>query len=95
MSDNVRDYLCPFCGSNQVSVSDSRPFGTYIRRRRICMECNKKHTTYEMQFEKPKDLMDFMKYKEDFKNYMVLLHQTQDSMNKIVRNVAQTVIKNL
>ncbi|MCF0129400.1 MAG: transcriptional repressor NrdR [Pseudobutyrivibrio sp.] len=40
---------CPFCGSSDTSVIDSRPAddNTSIRRRRSCPECGKRFTTYE------------------------------------------------
>ena len=40
---------CPFCGSQDTSVIDSRPAddNTSIRRRRSCPECGKRFTTYE------------------------------------------------
>ncbi|MBQ2897515.1 MAG: transcriptional repressor NrdR [Clostridia bacterium] len=40
---------CPFCGSIESKVIDSRPTdeGTIIRRRRECIECAKRFTTYE------------------------------------------------
>ncbi|MDD3946711.1 MAG: transcriptional regulator NrdR [Clostridia bacterium] len=40
---------CPFCGSQDSKVIDSRlnEDGTSIRRRRECMSCTKRYTTYE------------------------------------------------
>ena len=40
---------CPFCGYGESKVSDSRPAeeGTSIRRRRECLSCGKRFTTYE------------------------------------------------
>ena len=40
---------CPFCGSLDSKVVDSRlsEDGTSIRRRRECAECGKRYTTYE------------------------------------------------
>ena len=40
---------CPFCGNPESKVIDSRPTdeGTIIRRRRECIECEKRFTTYE------------------------------------------------
>lgn len=40
---------CPSCGYLESKVLDSRPIddGTCIRRRRECMECQKRFTTYE------------------------------------------------
>ena len=41
---------CPFCGYTDSKVSDSRPAeeGSTIRRRRECMACQKRFTTYEI-----------------------------------------------
>lgn len=40
---------CPFCNHHDSKVVDSRPTdeGQSIRRRRECMECGKRFTTYE------------------------------------------------
>ncbi len=40
---------CPFCAHPESKVVDSRPSdeGTSIRRRRECLECHKRFTTYE------------------------------------------------
>lgn len=40
---------CPFCGHDHDKVVDSRPYdeGTAIRRRRECISCGARFTTYE------------------------------------------------
>lgn len=40
---------CPYCGYEESKVIDSRPTeeGNVIRRRRECIDCNKRYTTYE------------------------------------------------
>ena len=40
---------CPFCGSFEGQVLDSRPIEhtSAIRRRRQCNQCKKRYTTYE------------------------------------------------
>jgi len=40
---------CPFCGHQEDKVIDSRAStdGTSIRRRRECLKCGKRYTTYE------------------------------------------------
>jgi transcriptional repressor NrdR len=40
---------CPFCGSPDSQVKDSRPSedGSAIRRRRLCPECGGRFTTFE------------------------------------------------
>jgi transcriptional repressor NrdR len=46
---------CPFCGSIELSVVESRPSreGKAIRRRRECAACNRRFTTFE-EYEKPR-----------------------------------------
>ena len=41
---------CPFCGFSESKVIDSRPTdeGEKIRRRRECVSCSKRFTTYEI-----------------------------------------------
>lgn len=41
---------CPFCGFEESKVIDSRPTdeGQRIRRRRECLKCAKRFTTYEI-----------------------------------------------
>lgn len=40
---------CPYCGYDESKVIDSRPVeeGDSIRRRRECLKCEKRFTTYE------------------------------------------------
>ena len=40
---------CPYCGFSESKVIDSRPAeeGASIRRRRECLSCSKRFTTYE------------------------------------------------
>ena len=46
---------CPFCGYNDSKVLDTRPTdeGSTIRRRRECLNCNKRFTTYEKIEQSP------------------------------------------
>lgn len=41
--------ICPYCGHNDDKVIDSRASdaGKVIRRRRECLKCEKRYTTYE------------------------------------------------
>ena len=41
---------CPYCGYEESKVIDSRPTdeGVRIRRRRECLKCSKRFTTYEI-----------------------------------------------
>ena len=46
----LRGTDCPFCGYEESKVIDSRPTdeGEKIRRRRECISCGKRFTTYEI-----------------------------------------------
>ena len=41
--------LCPFCGENETKVNDSRLVGEgrQVRRRRECLACSERFTTFE------------------------------------------------
>jgi transcriptional repressor NrdR len=45
----LRGVICPFCGHNDDKVIDSRASeaGKVIRRRRQCLKCDRRFTTYE------------------------------------------------
>lgn len=44
-----RAVICPYCSANDDKVIDSRASdgGRVVRRRRECLKCNKRFTTYE------------------------------------------------
>jgi len=46
---------CPYCGYSESKVVDSRPAeeGSTIRRRRECLSCQKRFTTYEIMERLP------------------------------------------
>ena len=46
---------CPYCSYSESKVIDSRPAeeGTTIRRRRECLSCGKRFTTYEVMERLP------------------------------------------
>ena len=46
---------CPYCANPESKVVDSRPAdeGTSIRRRRECLECHRRFTTYETMESMP------------------------------------------
>lgn len=44
---------CPVCGETNSKVIDSRPTDSEIRRRRECMSCGRRFTTYEVHEKVP------------------------------------------
>ncbi len=39
--------LCPYCTASETKVTDKRDSGSEARRRRECLKCGKRFTTYE------------------------------------------------
>ena len=54
---------CPFCGKDSDKVVDSRSSegGRAVRRRRQCLACNRRYTTYE----RPEELLRITVIKKD------------------------------
>ena len=63
---------CPYCGSYQNTVIDSRPVGDYRRRRRYeCRDCKKRFTSYESVY-----VIDIDRMRKDHQDM-------KDAINKI------------
>lgn len=65
---------CPFCGQTDSRVIDSRPTDedSRIRRRRECIRCNKRFTTYEVVENLPIVVVKKDKSREPFDRNKVL-----------------------
>ena len=65
---------CPFCGHEEDKVVDSRASsdGTSIRRRRECLGCAKRFTTYEHVEEQPLMVIKKDGRREPFDRHKVL-----------------------
>lgn len=59
---------CPFCGSLDTQVIDSRvnEAGDAIRRRRRCVDCDKRFTTWETAELRPPQIVKANGTREDF-----------------------------
>lgn len=59
---------CPYCGYTESKVVDSRPTdeGARIRRRRECLSCSKRFTTYEVIETLPLVVIKKDKSREEF-----------------------------
>lgn len=65
---------CPFCSFPESRVLDSRPAdeGNSIRRRRECIECGKRFTTYERVDERPLVVVKKDGRREEFDRFKLL-----------------------
>ena len=65
---------CPFCGFDESKVIDSRPTdeNERIRRRRECLQCGKRFTTYEIIEDVPIIVIKKDKSREVFDRNKIL-----------------------
>ena len=85
---------CPFCNSNEDKVVDSRETaeGTAIRRRRECLTCGRRFTTYEYVEKMPLMVIKKDGRREPFKRQKILFGLLQAcqkrpvSMEKVEKN---------
>lgn len=95
---------CPFCATLESKVVDSRPAndGTSIRRRRECLKCHSRFTTYEtievlpmivikkngnrQAFDRNKILSSMLKACEKRSVSLSLLEKAADDIEKELQN---------
>ncbi|MBM31568.1 MAG: transcriptional regulator NrdR [Chloroflexi bacterium] len=57
---------CPFCGKNSSRVMESRDSSDGLRRRRECLDCNSRYTTYEKTLSLPLSVIKRNNSREPF-----------------------------
>lgn len=64
--------ICPFCKHDADKVTDSRTSGTSVRRRRECLSCHRRFTTYEYIVEVPLTIIKRDKRSEPYQRDKLL-----------------------
>ena len=96
---------CPFCGNEDTQVKDSRPSddGRVIRRRRECINCHRRFTTFErfqvqqtvvIKRDGSRELFDRDKL---LKSVMVAMRKrpvSQSAVNGMVADIEQELTEN-
>lgn len=93
---------CPFCGYLKDRVVDSRETenGLIIRRRRVCLKCKKRYTTYEEIDLKPLIVVKKDGRREKFNREKLFLGIqkacekrpiSMDKINKIVEDIENSL----
>ena len=93
---------CPFCSFEESKVVDSRSTddNTTIRRRRECLRCNKRYTTYEKIEDFPilvikKDLTRENFNKEKIINGLIIACQKRPISRKQMDDLANDIEKTI
>ena len=91
---------CPFCSFEESKVVDSRSTddNTTIRRRRECLNCNKRYTTYEKVEDIPilvvkRDLTRENFNKEKIINGLIIACQNRPISRKQIEELAEDIEK--
>lgn len=91
---------CPFCSYEESKVVDSRSTddNTTIRRRRECLNCNKRYTTYEKVEDIPilvvkRDLTRENFNKEKIINGLIIACQKRPISRKQIEELAEDIEK--
>jgi transcriptional repressor NrdR len=94
---------CPFCAYTTSRVTDKRESPTGIRRRRECLKCKKRFTTYEKPEKKnilvvKKDGRREAFSKEKIKNGIMKACEKRpisiDKIEKIIEEIEEKLMKN-
>ena len=94
---------CPYCGDEESKVIDSRPTedGERIRRRRECLRCRKRFTTYEVVETLPLMVIKKDNSREAFDRQKLLNGMLRScekrpvsyqTLEKAVSNIEQTLL---
>lgn len=93
---------CPFCSYEESKVVDSRSTDdhTTIRRRRECLECSKRYTTYEKIEDIPvlvvkKDLTRENFNKEKIINGLIIACQKRPISRKQIEDISDDIEKTI
>lgn len=97
---------CPYCGFNDSKVIDSRPTDedVSIRRRRECLSCNKRFTTYEVMESLPIVVVKKDGSRQSFDRSKILRGMVKacekrpvslDTLEKATGDIEQTIFNSL
>lgn len=93
---------CPFCGFSESKVLDSRSTedGASIRRRRECLDCNRRYTTYEKVEDIPILVIKKDQTRENFEktkiiNGLVRATQKRPVSRNQIEEIANDVERNI
>lgn len=93
---------CPFCGFDESKVVDSRSTddNTTIRRRRECINCNKRYTTYEKIEDIPILVIKRDSTRENFNkekiiNGLIIACQKRPISRRQIEEIAEDIEKSI
>jgi len=93
---------CPFCSNKKSKVTDKRSSPEGIRRRRECLNCNKRFTTYEkvskeelyvIKKDGRKEKFDIEKLRKGIKLAFEKRPVPEEEINQMINNIEEQLRK--
>jgi transcriptional repressor NrdR len=93
--------LCPFCNNPETKVTNKRDSEAITRRRRECLKCRKRFTTYErteldlsvLKKDKRREKFDRDKLKKGIEKAFEKRPISSDKIDKIVSDIEAKIYK--
>ena len=91
---------CLYCQNNDTKVTDSRIADSYVRRRRECLKCQKRFTTYEkaqteltiIKKDQTKELFNKEKIKNGITNACNKRPVTEEQINELTNKIENRIL---
>ncbi|MBU2104634.1 MAG: transcriptional regulator NrdR [Nanoarchaeota archaeon] len=93
---------CPYCSNNKSKVTDKRKSPEGVRRRRECLGCKKRFTTYEKIFEnnfyiikkdKRREKFSREKLKDGVEKAFEKRPVSQEKIDKMISDIEEQLMK--
>ncbi|HPD81979.1 MAG TPA: transcriptional regulator NrdR [Candidatus Pacearchaeota archaeon] len=93
---------CPYCGHTESKVTDKRQSPEGIRRRRECLKCKKRFTTYEkiekgdlyvIKKDGRREKFDIKKLETGIEKAFEKLPVTQEKIKKMINEIEEQIRK--
>jgi len=94
--------LCPYCNNAETKVTDKRDSAGFSRRRRECLKCGKRFTTYErvelelkvVKKDGRREIFDRDKLKRGIEKSLEKRELSEEEIEKIISEIETKINKN-
>jgi transcriptional repressor NrdR len=96
----IQKMHCPFCGHTKSKVTNKRESPEGIRRRRECLKCERRYTTYEkvaetdiyvVKKDKSREKFDIEKVKRGLDKAFEKRPVSKDKLEKLSRDIEENI----
>lgn len=93
---------CPFCGDTKSKVTNKRESRDGIRRRRECLKCKKRYTTYEtitkqdlyvIKKDGSREVFDISKIENGLEKVFVKRPVSKEKIDEVIKQIEEIIRK--